>query len=105
MLEEDERVGPALVGDLLRPLREIRFPVRRPPQAQVAPACRANELGCGLVIDVGQAKSTAVLAKGVEDLVVEPRFIAELEGGAGVVVQQLEELLKSRQVLLEVGGS
>ena len=55
-----------------------------------------------IALGLGDAQCCLVLAQEAEDLVVEPRLMAEFEGRAALGWQEREEITQPRDVLLQV---
>src|SRR5579859_209442 len=88
VLEEDVRRGPGLLPDLLGPTLQGCLVVLLPPQPEISPIRRRPDRRSGLVVDIGDAQCTVSASKLVQNLVLEPRSVTELERGAGSRRQQ-----------------
>src|SRR5215471_5108329 len=101
VLEEDEGVRPRLREEPAGPVPEILLGVVLPAEAQVPPPGRRDE-GRGEVLVLRDAEGAAPGLQRLEDVVLEPGWVAELERAARRRRQDRQELRQPRQVLLEV---
>src|SRR4051794_40036019 len=103
MFEEHIAFLPRLRLNSVEPSGQVFRRVFRAAEAEVSPVGSDNEVRFREVIGMSNAQGSAMLAKAVEDVVVEPRSVAKLESYFGFARDQVEECFQTRQVLFEIG--
>src|SRR5207244_2121471 len=101
VLEEDVGLAPRLRQHAGRPIPEVLFPVVLAAQPQITPV-RSGRERSGELLVLRHAEGAAAGPQGLEEAVVEPGLVPELEGAAGSRRKRREEVRQARQVLLEV---
>jgi hypothetical protein len=83
VFEIDVTFLPGLRSNPRKPFGKVLLRVFFAAEADVAPVGCGNKLWRGKIVGVGDAESGAVLAEAVEDFIVEPGGVAEIEGDFG----------------------
>src|SRR5437867_4585204 len=99
VLEKDEGILPVLLTHALHPRLQLYIAIVRPPQSQIAPIRRRYERNLKIVFRFGYAQRRPMIAQQAENLVVEPRLMAELECRRAVWRQQRKKLAQPWRVL------
>src|SRR5438876_9051042 len=102
MFEEDEGVFPFLILHTLHPFNQIARFVISFPQTQVSPISRADDFGQRLLVSVRNDERAILCPQRVERPIVKPTLMAELERGALVAGEQIQEVLQSLSIFLRI---